>query len=186
MGRFAALDRPDVLELDAIAVVGLEQPPASAEQDGHEVDLKLVELARREQRLRRACPVHHHSPIASGRPSFGGAGGDVIEVRHEGRRFVVFVNVMGQDMDRHAVVMIAAPPAGELVGATTRNQGTGRQRLGVHLAVGTRSRPVVGLVEQAPTVATELLPGAVVRSGDEPVQGHRHVEPDRCLHLCLL
>jgi hypothetical protein len=90
--------------------------------------------------------------------------------------------MMGQDEDRHAVVVITLPAPGQLEGAPAGDQRAGRHGLAVHLPVRAVGHPVVQPVEQAPAVAAEFLARAIVRPGDEAVEGHRHVQTDRRVH----
>src|SRR5207237_907598 len=78
----------DEHELDVVGTERVEQPPASAEQDRHEVDLHLVELPGPQQRLRRTGPVYHHGTIACRRPGLPGAGLDVGDEPRAARRDV--------------------------------------------------------------------------------------------------
>ena len=52
MGHVRRLHDPDPLELDPAGAGTLEQPSAGTEEHGHEVDLELVDEARREVLLR--------------------------------------------------------------------------------------------------------------------------------------
>jgi hypothetical protein len=79
---------------------------------------------------------------------------------------------MGQHVDRYAVVMVAVPAFGEFEGAPPGDHGTGCHSLPEHLPVRPGRHPVIEPVEQPPAVASEPLPGTVVRTGDEAVQGH--------------
>jgi hypothetical protein len=100
---------------------------------------------------------------------------------------------MRRNEDRYAVVVVAAPVAGEVPGAFPGDDGSGFHRLVVDdLAVRgagpIRVDPVTiaGVVATAVDVAEPVhqahpveagrILGVVVGSGDEPVQGHRHVQ----------
>src|SRR5439155_7870709 len=110
--RVAALESPDELQLDVAGIPCLEQAAAGAQQDRNEVDFQLVELAGLKQRLRRACAVRHHGTIARRGPGLSGTCHDIGIKLRAARRHVAFVDMMGQHVDRHAAVMIAAPAAG--------------------------------------------------------------------------
>ena len=45
--------------------------------------------------------------------------------------------------------------------------------------------PVVEPVEQPESAGSELLPRPVIRAGNVPVERHRHVEPNRAVHLVI-
>jgi hypothetical protein len=91
----------------------------------------------------------------------------------------------GEDEDRHAVVVVAAPEAGRLDGPPAGDDGPGGHGLvghlpvdagqiaGGHLAVGIGIRRP--LVQPVSTVAEPVV-GSLIRPGDESVEGHGHVE----------
>jgi hypothetical protein len=81
-------------------------------------------------------------------------------------------------VDGYAVVVVAAPPAGELERATPRDDRAGRRGLDVDLTVDAGTIPVVEPAEVTAAAAAELLTGFVVRPCDEAVERHRHVQPD--------
>jgi hypothetical protein len=45
-------------QLDVLGGQAVEQAPSRSQQDRDDMQLQLVELARAQQRLGRACPVH--------------------------------------------------------------------------------------------------------------------------------
>jgi hypothetical protein len=115
----------DELQLDVVAVPCLEQSAAGPQQHRNEVDLQLVELAGLKQRLCRTRAVHHHGTIAGRGPGLGGARDDIGIEPRAARRLIAFVDVMGQHVDRHAVVVVAVPATGELEGAPAGDHGPG-------------------------------------------------------------
>src|SRR6266571_5783410 len=91
---------------------------------------------------------------------------------------------VGRDEDRHTAVMIAAPVAGEVAGPPPGDDGTGRHQLVKHDLALRITRPPVS--DLGPSAAEPLYqPHAadssrvlfvVTRTGDESVQGHRHIQ----------
>src|SRR4051812_9171576 len=179
MDGVVAVEPAQQLQLDPIAARA-EQGTTGTEQDRYQVDLQLVQLAGGQQRLGRSRAVHHDRAVPREAAGLGRAGVCVVEVPDvAGGRF----RMVCQDHDRYAVVVVAVPAAGQLEGAPARDDCTGRHRLAVHLAVDPRTVTLVEPVEQPATVAAELLAGSVVGAGDEAVERHRHVEPDRSTHV---
>jgi hypothetical protein len=90
------------------------------------------------------------------------------------------------DEDRHAVVVVAAPAARRLEGSPAGDDRPGGHELVDDLAVdaartadrlevdvtAARHRPLV----QAVPAVTEAVIRSLVGPGDEPIEGHRHVE----------
>jgi len=56
--------------------------------------------------------VHHHGTIARCGPRLLGAVFDVGDEPHAARRNICVVDAMGEDEDRHAVVVITLPAPG--------------------------------------------------------------------------
>jgi hypothetical protein len=148
----------------------------SPEQHLHELDGDLVELPGPQQRLGGARAVHQDVAATRRGPGPLGALVDVGDEAGAARRDVVLVHVVGEHEDRHAVVVVALPPPGQLERAPAGDHGAGGERLAVHLPVGAVGAAVVEPVEQPPARAAELLAGAVVGACDEAVEGHGHVE----------
>lgn len=116
VAEVAGADLPYELELDVLGAEVVEQPPAAAEKDRHHVQLEVVELTGRQQRLRRARAEH-----ADGSVTHGGAG-QRRALRHVGHeldraRRRSPRGVPGQHEDGRAVVVVAVPVARQLVGA---------------------------------------------------------------------
>jgi len=126
--------------------------------------------------------VYHHGAIARGGPGLRGAGLDVGDEPGAARRHVRFVWRVGEDEDRHAVVVITLPAPSQFEGAPAGDHRACRHELAEHLPARAVGHPIVEPVEQPPAVAAELLTLTVVRSGDEAFEGHRHVETDRWAH----
>jgi hypothetical protein len=96
------------------------------------MDLHLVEQPCQQQRLRRAGTVHHHGTIARRGPGPPGAVFDVGDEPRAARRDISVVDAMGQDEDRHAVVVITLPAPGQLEGAPAGDHRACRQELAEH------------------------------------------------------
>ena len=156
----------------------VEEPATRAEQDGHDVHLDLVELAGPDEGAGGPGTVDHHV-LASG--ALSGRGGALAHVGVEAGGpwwHVVLGDVVGEHEDRDAVMMVAVPATGELERAAAGDDRAGGHALRVHLAVGAWAVAVVEPVEEPEATAAHLLPGPIVRTGDEPVEGHGHVEAD--------
>lgn len=154
----------DEVEFDVIATEVVEQPTPLSEEDRDQVDLHLVQLPGSEQCLGCPRPVDHDRPVARGCARLTGAVLDIGDETRVAGRHVPVVDLVGEDEDRHAVVVIALPAPREFEGATARDQRAGRQRFAVDLAAGTVGVPVVEPVEESSTVAPELLSRPVVRA----------------------
>ena len=102
------------LEFDVLRRQVVEQSPALAEQDVDDVQLQLVEQPRTEQGLRCAGAVDHDVAVTRGRFRQGRALGDIGDEPGAARRYVVSVDVVGEDEDRNPVVVVALPAAGML------------------------------------------------------------------------
>jgi len=126
--------------------------------------------------------VHHHGTIARCGPGLLGAVFGVGDESRAARRNVCVVDAMGEDEDRHAVVVITLPAPGQLEGAPAGDHRACRHELAEHLPARAVGHPVVHPVEQPPAVAAEFLAGTVVRPGDKAVEGHRHGQADRRVH----
>lgn len=121
----AAFEPTDGLQLDVAQSSRLEQPPSPTQQHRNEVQFEFVELAGRQQRLRGARAVDQHGPIARRLSGLRGTHVDVgVELR-AARWLVARVDVVRQHVDRHAVVMIAVPAAGQLERAASGDYGAG-------------------------------------------------------------
>ena len=101
------------------------------EQDRDNVQLQLVELPRPQQRLRRPGPLHHRVARSGRRAGLRGALAHIGDIADAARRRVVR-DVVGQDEDRYAVVVVALPAASMLVGTAAGKDGVGGQQLVEH------------------------------------------------------
>jgi hypothetical protein len=178
------LQPPHQFEFDVVRAKPVEQASPPAEQDRHEMDLHLAEQPRPQQRLRRAGTVHHHVATARCGPGPLGAVFDVGDELRAARRDICVVEIMGEDEDRHAVVVITLPAPGQLEGAPAGDHRACRHGLAEHLSARAIRHPVVHPVEQPTAVAAQLLARTVVRSGDEAVQGHGHVQHELAHRVC--
>jgi hypothetical protein len=114
VGHVSILEPPDQLEFDVTTAEMLEQPSPLPEKNRHQVDLQFVHQPGAEQRLSGARPVDHDRPITRGRPRRTGT---FLDIGHEPGTagwHVPFLDMVGQDEDRYAVVMVTLPTAGEL------------------------------------------------------------------------
>ena len=98
-------------ELDVLGAEVLEETPALAEQDRHEVDLDLVEEPGPKHALRDPGPMHEYAPVARRVPGPADRLGEVAQVRdvrvvRERRRRLV----PADDEDGHSIVVVALPP----------------------------------------------------------------------------
>lgn len=182
MSDVSVLKPSDEVEFDVIGTEVVEEPPAVPEEDRDQVDLHLVDLPGSEKRLGRARAMDHDRPIPCGCASLTGAVVDVGDESRVAGWHVPVVHLVGEDEDRHAVVVVALPAPGEFEGPPAGDHRAGRQCLAVDLAAGTVGFPVVEPVEEPSAVASELLARPIVRTGDIAVERHRHVQPNRIAH----
>jgi hypothetical protein len=166
----AVFESPDELQLDMPRVSGFKEPAACAQQDRNETDFQLVELARPKQRLRYPCAVHHHRAVACCGAGLRSTCDNVGEVSRVARQHIAVVRVMGEHVDRYAVVVVALPAIGEFEGAPSRDHGPGRHELAEDLPAGPCGHLVVEPVVEPPAVAAEALALPVVRPSDEAVE----------------
>jgi len=104
MGGVAAGELTDGLQFDVAESGRLEQPPSIAQQHGDEVQFEFVELAGGQQRLCRTRAMHQYGSISRRFAGLDGARVDVgVELR-AARWLVGRVDVVGEHVDRHAVV----------------------------------------------------------------------------------
>ena len=118
---------PDQVEVDAGQVV--EQPPSLPEQHRDDVQLQLVELPGPQERLRRPGPLHHDVGVPGGGAGQRGGLAGVGDVADAARRRLGR-DLVGEDEDRDAVVVVAVPLARVLVRAAPGDHGAGGHRLG--------------------------------------------------------
>src|SRR3954469_24715952 len=144
------------------------------------MDLELVEDAGGQRELRGSCAVNENVPVARCSLCLGHGGSDVVYVGDERplRRRAVRL-AAGEDEDRDAVVVVAAPVAGRLDRPAPGDDRSGRHRLAGNLAVHAaelaragREEPLVEAVPAVPEAVVRRLVGA----GDESVERHGHVE----------
>jgi hypothetical protein len=150
------------------------------------VELELVEDAGGERELRGSGAVDQHVLVSRSLLGLGHRGRDVVDVGDQRPLGDVDTRlVAGDDEDRHAVMVVAAPTTRGLEGPPAGNDRPGGHELvddlavdgartadGVEVDVAVRHHP---LVQAVPTVA-EPIARSFVRPGDEPVEGHGHVE----------
>jgi hypothetical protein len=174
------------LQLDLLGGEALEQPAPLAEEHRDHMELELVEDAGGECELSGSGPVDEHVLFSGGLLGPSHRGRDVVHVgdqrhlRELGGRLVP-----AEDEDRHAVVVVAAPPTGRLEGPAPGDGRPGGHEFVHDLAVDT-ARPADGIdvdiaagrqpvVQPEPTVA-EAVARPRVWPGDEPIERHGHVE----------
>src|SRR5512132_988990 len=192
MRREGAVADRQLLEADPVRQ-RVKEPDAATEEIGREVDQDLVAESGGNRLLAGGgtseldvLAVRHRPRLADG--AFD-AVGDEREIRRPAR--VVGRRIVREDEDRHAIHrMPAAPAAGDLVGPSPEDE---RAALGEHASdlveVGARLGPedripVLLVAREVPveevlaTMATQRVGYAVIRTGDEPVERHRHVDDD--------
>src|SRR5262245_7551918 len=182
-----SLEDPGALELDLLGSEALEQTAPLAEEHRNDMELDLVEDAGREPELRGSGTVDEHVPVARGLLGSIHRIRDVVHVR-DPRPLLQFGRIVAcEDEDRHAIVVVAAPTARRLEGPPAGDDRSGRHELFDDLAVDTARTPSglevvnAAATPQCPIVQTfPAVTQAVVRPlvgpGDEPVEGHGHVE----------
>jgi hypothetical protein len=164
------LESSDEFEFDVTTTAGVEQSSAVPEEDMDQVDLHLVHFPGSEERLRRARPMDHDRPAPSGRASLTGAVLDSGDEPRVAGRHVLVTHVVGEDEDRHTVVVVALPTPGKFEGPTAGDHRAGRHQLAVNLSARAVGFPIVEPVEETSTAMSELLAGSIVRAGDVPVE----------------
>lgn len=107
------LEPSDEVEFDVIATHVVEQPSAVPEEDRNQVDLHLVQLPGPQKCLGRPGPVDHDRPVPCGRASLTGAVLDIGDETRVAGWHVLVIHLVGEDEDRHAVVVVALPTPGE-------------------------------------------------------------------------
>jgi len=162
----------------------VEEPSTLAEQHRPELNLYGVEDPGLEGLLGGVGAVHEDVAVAGGCFGLLHAGGDAIGDVVDLLERVLGRCPVGRNEDRHAVVMVAVPVAGEVPGPLPGDHRAGGQRLVKHdLAIGVagserldaaRVAAAPEPVHEAHAVDAGRVLGIVVRSGDEPVQRHRH------------
>src|SRR6266704_370114 len=103
-------------ELDMAGRNVLEQPMALPEQHRDQVELQLVKDAGGKRQLSRDGPVDEYVLLAGRVLGQVHRALDVAHVSHRGPLQPGVGLMAGQDEDRHAVVVVTAPAAGELEG----------------------------------------------------------------------
>src|SRR5918996_1320824 len=184
-----SLEDPRALEGDLLGGEPVEQTSSLAEEHRNDMEFDLVEDAGAESELCDSGAVHQYVLPDGALFCLRHRTPDVAYVGHERPlRDVDAGLVSGDDEDRHAVVVIAAPAVRELEGSSASDDRAGGHELvddlavdaarppdGVEVEVAARHRP---LVQAVPAVA-EPVARSLVGAGDEPVERHRHVENGR-------
>jgi len=122
------LEPSDEVEFDVITTEVIEQPSTVPEDDLHQMDLHLVHLPGSKKRLGRPRPMDHDGPVPGGGASLTGAFLDVGDETRVTGWHVPVIHLVGEDEDRHAVVMVALPAPREFEGPSAGNHRAGRQR----------------------------------------------------------
>jgi hypothetical protein len=118
VGDVSVLEPSDEVEFDVITTEVVEESSAVPEEDLNQVDLHLVDVPGSEERLGRARPMDHDRAVPGGRASLTGAVLDVGDESRVAGRHVPVIHLVGEDEDRHTVVMVALPTPGEFEGPT--------------------------------------------------------------------
>src|SRR5512133_3535777 len=120
----SALDHPRALQVDRPGAEVVEQSDAAPEQDGHQIDVDLVQESRSEALLHDARSAHADVLVAGDR--FGLLEGALESVgdERERRPFVDprWWDRAGHYKDRHIQGVFATPPMGEVEGPSTKHQ----------------------------------------------------------------
>src|SRR5215216_564149 len=181
-----SLDHPGALQLDRPGAQMVEHPDAVSEQDGHQVDVYLVEESRSDALLHQARA--DHADVLVARDRFGLLSGAFEAVRDEPERRS-FVNpllwdCMTNNKDRYVQGVSGTPPIGEVECPAARHQrpcrcaclakelGSLRRDLEHHLAT---RQPVFGVACGVPrkeplAALTRGCIRAVVGPSDKAVQ----------------
>src|SRR5215203_2142464 len=139
VGDTVALEDPGALKLDVLGSEVVEKAAPSAEEQRDQMDLEFVEDAGSECELRGAGTVDQHVLVAGSLLGLGHRGSDVGHVAYQRPRPRGAVGPpAGEDEDRHAVVVVAAPAVGRVEGAAAGDHRPGGHELVVHLAIHTR------------------------------------------------
>src|SRR3569833_805165 len=101
----AAFEPPDELQFDVDMSRRLEQPPSVAQQYGDEMQIEIVEQACCQQSLCRTRAMDQYGPISRCGSGIGGARVDVGVDQHTARKHNSKDDVVGEHVDRHAVVV---------------------------------------------------------------------------------
>ncbi len=180
-----ALEDPGALQLDLLRSEALEQAAPLAEEHRDDMELELVEDTGCNCELRRSGAVDQHVPVARGLLGPSHRTRDVAQVGDQRPLPQIGGVVAGEDEDRRAVVVVAAPATGRLEGPPTGDDRAGGHQLvhdlavdaartadGFEVDVAVLHRPLV----QAVSAVAEAVVRSLIRPGDEPVEGHGHVE----------
>ena len=110
------LERADKVEFDVLRGKVVEEPSTLAEQHRPELNLNGVEHPGLECLLGGVGAVHEDVAVAGGCFGLLHAGGDAIGDVVDSLERVLGRCPVGRNEDRHAVVMVAVPVAGEVSG----------------------------------------------------------------------
>jgi hypothetical protein len=158
-----------------------------AEEHWNDMELEFVEDAGGECELRRSGAVNQHVLITRSLLGPRHPGPDVGHVGDQRPlRRIDSRLLAAEDEDRHAVVVVTAPAARRLERPPAGDDRPCGHELIDDLAVDARrtggSSLVVGVgirhepLVQAVSAVAEPVAGSFVWPGDEPVEGHGHVE----------
>src|SRR5215217_3456385 len=130
--RAGGFEGADQVELDVLGWEVIEQPPALPEQDRPQLDVDQIKHPCLQAFLRGAGTVQHYVAVAG--CCFGllharlDAVGDVVDPLER----VLLRWLVRWNEDRHAVVVVATPVAGEVPGPSPGDYGAARHRLVEH------------------------------------------------------
>jgi hypothetical protein len=156
---------PGALELDLLGSEAVEQTAPLAEEHRDDMELELVEDAGSKCELRGSGAMDQDVLVARGFLRLGHRGRDVVHVGDQRPLRQIGGVVAGEDEDRHAVVVVAAPAARRLEGPPAGNHCPCRHelvddpavdaaqtadRLDVVDAASARNRPLVQAVPAVP------------------------------------
>src|SRR5215218_3562374 len=132
------LEDPGALQLDLLGSEALEQTAPLAEEHRDDMELDLVEDTGSERELRGSGAVDQHVLVARSLLGLSRRTRDVVHVGDQRPLPHIIGVVAGEDQDRHAVVVVAAPAISRLEGPPAGDDRAGGHELVVYLAVHPR------------------------------------------------
>ena len=167
MGDPSALDHPGDFQVDRPGAEVVEQADATPEQDGHQVDVDLVQESRSDVLLHDARGAHADILVTGDRFGLLQSAFQAVGDEPERRSFIDprWWDRAADNKDRHIQGVVATPPMGEVEGPTTntnapvvsrgsrRNSAVGAETLKTMSVSGSRYS-----VSPAPYQATSRSP----------------------------
>src|SRR5215207_5243249 len=178
----------------------VEQSDTVSEQDGRQVDLYFVKESRVDALLRDAGGAYTDGLVACYRFRLLYGAFDAVRDERERRSFVnpFLWERMGNNKDRYVHGVPATPRIGYVERPPSRHQRPYRLHLLKDLGAGRRDlerhrtarHPIFGVAAEVPrkepfTAIAQRSLRAIVRPGNESIQGHRDIE-NNLAHPTLL